>query len=341
MTIVTPTEGLLTRTNTTVSGNGDRRPLRGQEFAGVARLRAPRSRSPSTPRAFPVRYRALHKWLVATGARRIAPGHRQVPATSSIPPATVSFVLDTTPPNVDPVIARTTPGSFGQIRTNPSLAGQVTDHDRRSAAARGPCRRWSLRECRLRRARQLRLHSHLALMARPMRPHSIYYRSTDKAGNTFTDLTGPTFTLDTTPPAVSFDLDPSTDSAPVGDQQTTFTTVTLAGQTEPNPPVTLVETGATTTADAAGKFSFTGVSLPVVGANLFHVQATDAAGNVGTGTNTFTLIQPRPCVFNDLTGWTTTQQGGSTSGQGTVAVEGDHVVLREGDSFHVASNGRS
>ena len=70
-----------------------------------------------------------------------------------------------------------------------------------------------------------------------------------------------TFTLDTTPPAVSFDLDPSTDSAPVGDQQTTFSTVILTGQTGPFDPVTLVETGATTTADASGKFSFAEMPL--------------------------------------------------------------------------------
>jgi hypothetical protein len=165
-------------------------------------------------------------------------------------------------------------------------------------------------------------------------PHILYLRATNSYDKGTGDFDLP-FTLDTTPAAVSFNLDSSTDSAPVGDLQTTFNTVTLDGQTEPNLPVKLLETGATTTADAAGEFRFANVAL-VAGANLFHVQATDAAGNVGTATNTFTrIVTPPACVFNDLTGWTTDEQGGSTANHGTVAVAGDQVVLREGDSFRV------
>src|SRR5262249_5005706 len=128
----------------------------------------------------------------------------------------------------------------------------------------------------------------------------------------------------------------STDSAPAGDRQTNFTSVILVGQTEPNRPVKLVETGATTIADAAGKFRFANVTL-VEGANPFHVQATDPAGTVGAGTNTFKLIQPPgACVFNDLTGWTTSIQGGTPAGQGMIGVQSDRVVFREGDSLRVA-----
>ena len=86
-------------------------------------------------------------------------------------------------------------------------------------------------------------------------------------------------------------------------------------------------------------------TAPVVGANPFHVQATDVAGNVGTGTNTFTLLPPQACVFNDLTGWTTSEQGGSSTGKGTVAVEGDladaghGAVLAETDVINMVSRG--
>jgi hypothetical protein len=165
-------------------------------------------------------------------------------------------------------------------------------------------------------------------------PHTLQLRATDKAGNV-SGLTPVTFTLDTTPPLVTFDLDPSTNSAPVGDHQTIFSSVIVDGQTEPNLPVTLVETGATTTADGTGRFHFDGVPLAVLGVNSFHVQATDPAGNVGSAANTFTWVQTGG-PFNDLTGWKVDQQGGSDSGQGTVGVEGDRVVLREGDSFRVS-----
>ena len=59
---------------------------------------------------------------------------------------------------------------------------------------------------------------------------------------------------------MTLQLDPSTDSAPIGDGQTTFATVILDGQTEANVPVTLVETGTTTTSDAAGQFRFSDVN---------------------------------------------------------------------------------
>ena len=163
--------------------------------------------------------------------------------------------------------------------------------------------------------------------------HSIAFQASDQVGNV-SGLTSVGFTLDTTAPAVTIALDPASDSAPVGDDQTTTSIVTFDGQTEPNLPVTLVETGANATADALGKFTFAGIAL-TSGGNVFHVRATDSAGNVGSTFRTITRIAAA-CVFNDLTGWTIDNQGGSTSGHGTAAVAGDRVVIREGDSFHVA-----
>ena len=87
------------------------------------------------------------------------------------------------------------------------------------------------------------------------------------------------FTFDTVPPRTpTLDLDPGSDTDEVGDQTTLLETVTLAGTTDPDTSVALIETGQTTTADAAGAFLFEQVSL-AVGDNALTVRATDAAGN--------------------------------------------------------------
>src|SRR5207248_9934075 len=77
---------------------------------------------------------------------------------------------------------------------------------------------------------------------------------------------------------------------PVGDHQTTFATVALGGQTDPNTPVVLLESGATMTADGTGAFTFTGVAL-ALGANPFTVRATDVAGNSSEFATTITRLQ--------------------------------------------------
>ncbi|WP_217385551.1 Ig-like domain-containing protein [Dolichospermum sp. UHCC 0259] len=79
---------------------------------------------------------------------------------------------------------------------------------------------------------------------------------------------------------VGFMLDTLFDSAPIGDSRTTYDTVNLLGQTDANATVTLQQTGASTTADTAGKFKFTGVSL-TLGDNSFTVNSTNTAGNKG------------------------------------------------------------
>src|SRR5262249_59155230 len=130
--------------------------------------------------------------------------------------------------------------------------------------------------------------------------------------------------LDTRPPAVTFDLDPASDT--LGNDRTTLATVTLVGQTAPDLPVVLVPTGATTTSDGQGHFSFTGVSL-ALGANVFTVRATDPAGNVGSSRRTITLSPFSAfCPFGSLDGWTVAQTGGSATGQGTVSAEKNDVV---------------
>lgn len=115
--------------------------------------------------------------------------------------------------------------------------------------------------------------------------------ATDAAGNT-SDLSSTlTVVIDiNSPNTPTFDLDPTSDSDPDGDKQTTATIVTLVGQTTPGSQVTLVESDAVATANVTGGFQFTNVAL-ALGANSFTVRATDAAGNTSETTETFTRIE--------------------------------------------------
>jgi hypothetical protein len=118
-------------------------------------------------------------------------------------------------------------------------------------------------------------------------PYSLKLAATDSAGNS-TQISV-SFTLDTQVPVLTFDLAAASDTAPVGDQQTTNAIVTLVGQTEANALVELVGLGVQTTADASGNFSFSTVAL-ALGANSFTVRVTDAAGNQRSETRTITRV---------------------------------------------------
>lgn len=105
----------------------------------------------------------------------------------------------------------------------------------------------------------------------------------------------PTDTDDTTAPAQpTLDLAAASDTGTPGDQRTDNASVTLTGTTEAGAAVLLVQTGATTTADATGNFSFTDVAL-ALGSNTFTVRATDAAGNSSETTRSF-VRQTAPFV---------------------------------------------
>ncbi len=87
------------------------------------------------------------------------------------------------------------------------------------------------------------------------------------------------FTLDTTAPIQpGFILDPTFDSAPLGDSKTTYATVNLLGETESNVTVSLQGSETTANANNNGQFSLTGVNL-ATGDNSLVVRATDVAGN--------------------------------------------------------------
>ena len=115
--------------------------------------------------------------------------------------------------------------------------------------------------------------------------------ATDLAGNTSSFSEPLTIAVDTDPPIEPiFALDPASDTDTVGDLETRAETVTLVGQTEANATVELVETGAITTADATGRFSFVGVAL-ASGPNSLTVQAGDGAGNISEFSQTITRVE--------------------------------------------------
>jgi len=129
-------------------------------------------------------------------------------------------------------------------------------------------------------------------------PYTLTLRATNGSGATTQATVA--FSLDTQVPTLTVALDPSFDTAPVGDEQTTHATVTLTGQTEALAVVELVGLGRTATADAGGTYSFANVSL-VAGANAFTVRATDLAGNQRTATVTITrLTANQPPLLNPI-----------------------------------------
>jgi RHS repeat-associated protein len=96
------------------------------------------------------------------------------------------------------------------------------------------------------------------------------------------------FTLDRTPPALTFDLAPDSDTGVKSDRITTERTVSLIGQTEAGLEVILVGTQQKVLADSTGKFTFTNVPMPVAGQAPFKMVTVDAAGNQGQVLNFLT-----------------------------------------------------
>ena len=138
-------------------------------------------------------------------------------------------------------------------------------------------------------------------------PYTLTLRATNGSGVTTQATVA--FSLDTQVPTLTVALDPSSDTAPVGDQQTTHATVTLTGQTEALAVVELVGLGRTAMADASGTYSFGNVSL-LAGAHAFTVRATDPAGNQRIATITITRLATNlPPLLNPI--------GNRTADEGT------------------------
>ncbi len=137
--------------------------------------------------------------------------------------------------------------------------------------------------------------------------HTLHLQAMDTRGNLAT--LDRLFTLDTSVTTLTFDLDPASDTTPLGDQQTTDAVVVLRGQTEPNAVVELVGLGLAATADQTGMVAFANVPL-AIGANVFTVESTDIAGNQSTLTRTLTRLLPD----NDGDGIPDSQETGGPNG---------------------------
>jgi len=123
---------------------------------------------------------------------------------------------------------------------------------------------------------------------------------TDIAGNVKTSE-AMSIQIDVTPPfAPALDLDPDSDSAPIGDKTTSFGTVTFVGQTTPAAMVKLVQTGETVAADSNGVFRFSNQSL-AFGTTAFATQAVDLAGNQASSTSSFNRGLPIELSLDEAT----------------------------------------
>jgi membrane-associated phospholipid phosphatase len=118
--------------------------------------------------------------------------------------------------------------------------------------------------------------------------YTLYLAATDGEGNR-SDFSL-TFTLDTlAPSSPSFSLAAEFDTAPVGDNRTSLSTVTLVGQGEADATLLLQQTGTRITADASGQFQFVDVPL-AMGSNLLTLEVIDAAGNRSVLNQTITRL---------------------------------------------------
>ncbi len=110
--------------------------------------------------------------------------------------------------------------------------------------------------------------------------HVLKLQAQDEAGNVSETYEIP-FQLDTTAPASpTANLVPRFDTAPLGDNITTFTRVGVEGQAEPGALVQGLG-GLQVLADDGGDFATFNVPLEI-GENRFDVQAVDLAGNVSS-----------------------------------------------------------
>ncbi|MFL5345808.1 MAG: adventurous gliding motility protein AgmC [Hyalangium sp.] len=163
--------------------------------------------------------------------------------------------------------------------------------------------------------------------------HTVKVRATDALGNTGPDSNTNSFTVDTTPPAAPVVVAPANGSVSSNNKPT------YSGTAEPGSTVTVIVDGTvvgTTTADAAGAWSFTSIAALADGTHTVKAHATDAVGNTGpdSNTNSFTVDTTAPAApvvvapangsttSNNKPAYSGTAEAGSTV---TVIVDGATV----------------
>ena len=306
--ITAPSDGLKTRSNPTIEG------LVTDNYSGVKDLFAWVDTSAPSPVVFDSD--GLFSHLLGLPTDGTADGSHSVTfqaedeAGHSSDPISLTFVLDTQPPQ----ITLTSPPQDLLTRQNVTIEGMVQDITTSVALLEAQVDAGSFTPVPFDPATGLfSLLSILRLDGTDDGGHTIRFRATDEVDNT-SRLLPYDFTLDTTPPPLTLVLDPDSDTAPVGDDQTTLAEVILVGQTEPGLKVTLLQTGAMVMSDQSGAYAFPGVPL-APGDNNFRVETADAAGNSSAAERTI-VRDEAGCVFNDLTGWVITEMGGSPGWRG-------------------------
>ncbi|MBX3301370.1 MAG: putative Ig domain-containing protein [Nitrospira sp.] len=231
------------------------------------------------------------------------------------------FSTDVTAPVLTAALAHDTGASAtDQLTSNPTIIGILTDNGTLASftAGFGATPTFNILPDRQANGAFTLTPARLAqIQDAPLTdgPHTLTLRATDGVGHS-TQVTV-SFTLDTSVAPLSLDLHPGSDTAPVGDQQTTQELVTLTGQTEPHAGLELLdgllEPLATTTADAAGLFTFPNVAL-ALGANTVTARATDLAGNQQSFSRTITRtpiqttvrwINPNGGDWHTVSNWST------------------------------------
>ncbi|QEF98562.1 Cadherin domain protein [Stieleria maiorica] len=166
--------------------------------------------------------------------------------------------------------------------------------------------------------------------------HTIHFRAVDSRGNT--TLFEYTFTIDQTPPTLMLEIDPSYDSAPLGDLETNFESVTLIAHTEPFASVYLDTSLPIAIADEFGIIRYEDFRLEL-GQRDFQSFLEDVAGNTAEIAISITRITDNGCVGPDGFGYqacATTPEFIDISSTGTSVLAGAHLDSVELTSVDLA-----
>lgn len=126
--------------------------------------------------------------------------------------------------------------------------------------------------------------------------HTLHLQAVDEFHNT-SNIFDFSFTFDSTTSEPIFNLNAVSDSGVVGDFHTKFDTVTLTGLAEANSTVVLEQTGAVTTSDNNGQFTFAHVQL-AIGDNSLIARSTDIAGNQNIFSTSIYRFSPPTAINN-------------------------------------------
>src|SRR5271157_4185900 len=297
VTIATPTEGLLTRTEATVSGTVT------DDLSGVKTLQGWLDAGPH----FNVPFDASGHFQFATSlptdgsadGRHVVTLQATDNAGNISSPATVSFVLDTTPPKLTQTLPGPLPGTAGLTDKNPTIAGVVTDAIAGVQQLQARIDGGPYFNVPFDAQGNFSFTTMLPTNGTADGTHSVFYRSTDKLGNAFTDLPGPSFTLDTTAPVVTVT---SPTGSPLTNQNLTISGHVTDNLSGVQSLKAQLDGGAffDVPVDGSGDFSLP-TTLPLNGradgSHTYEFQATDKAGNVSSPASaSFTLDATPPVI---------------------------------------------